>query len=61
MARDGLTRDAVLARDAAQMPVLQKLDLMRGRPGVLLDNGHDEAALVTQLRTALRTLGVLPD
>ncbi len=56
MARDGLTRDAVLARDAAQMPVSQKRELLARKPGAVLDNSGDEAALEDQLDAALADL-----
>lgn len=59
MARDGLTRDDVLARDAAQMPAARKRELMQGRPGRVLDNSGDEAALAAQLDAALADLGVV--
>ena len=58
--RDGLTRDAVLARDAAQMPVSRKRELLAGRPGAVLDNSGDEAALERQLAAALLALNVHP-
>ncbi|WP_407570431.1 dephospho-CoA kinase [Deinococcus altitudinis] len=64
MARDGLGREAVLARDAAQMPVKQKRALLEGagsRPvGAVLGNGGDDAALNAQLGAALERLGVSP-
>ena len=56
VARDGLTRDAVLARDAAQMPVSRKRDLLVRKPGAVLDNSGDEAALEGQLDAALADL-----
>ncbi len=62
VARDGLTRDAVAARDAAQMPVSRKRELLATRPGAVLDNSGDEAALERQLTAALLALDVaLPD
>lgn len=57
-ARDGLSREAVLARDAAQMPVERKRALLSQTKGAVLDNGGDEAALSGQLGAALARLGV---
>jgi len=59
-ARDGLSREAVLARDAAQMPTGQKRELLTRTRGEVLDNGGDEAALSLQLGAALTRLGVAP-
>lgn len=60
MDRDGLDREAVLARDRAQMPVEQKLALLRQTSGMLLDNSGDEAQLRAELDSALRNLGIVP-
>ncbi len=65
MARDALSREAVLARDAAQMPTEQKRALLEQQPasspvGAVLDNSGDEAQLAAQLGTALERLGVMP-
>ncbi len=54
MARDGVTREQVLARDAAQMPASEK----RRRASIALDNGGDLNALAAQLDAALLQLGV---
>lgn len=64
MARDTLSREAVMARDAAQMPVERKRALLEEKPGSLptglvLDNGGDEAGLSARLGTALEQLGVV--
>lgn len=58
VARDGLSRAEVLARDAAQMPAAQKRALTLQGGGVVLDNGGDEAALERQLDAALHGFGV---
>ena len=65
MARDALTREAVLARDAAQMPAQQKRALLEQAPesrpvGAVLGNGDDEEHLAAQLGAALERLGVAP-
>lgn len=54
MARDHLARDAVLARDAAQMPPEEK----RRRASFVLVNDGDLASLERQLDAALTALGV---
>jgi dephospho-CoA kinase len=51
--RGGLTREAALARDAAQMPAEHKRELA----DVVLDNGGDEAALARQLDAVLSERG----
>ena len=56
MARSGLSREDVLARDARQMPADEK----RCRATLTLDNGGDLAALEAQLGAALRELGLAP-
>lgn len=56
MARSGLTREDVLARDARQMPADEK----RRRATLTLDNGGDLAALEAQLDAALRQLEIVP-
>ncbi|WP_424950227.1 dephospho-CoA kinase [Deinococcus sp.] len=56
--RDGLSREAVLARDAAQMPIEQKRALLEQTRGAYLDNSGDEAQLRRQLGAALERLGV---
>jgi dephospho-CoA kinase len=68
MSRDGLSREAVLARDAAQMPTEQKRALLEQLPaatpvaatpvGAVLDNGGDETSLNAQIGAALERLGV---
>ncbi|MGY2893476.1 dephospho-CoA kinase [Deinococcus sp. UYEF24] len=63
MARDGLSREAVLARDAVQMPVEQKRALLEQAPesrpfGAVLGNGGDEERLNVQLGAVLERLGV---
>lgn len=65
MVRDSLSREAVLARDATQMPVEQKRTLLEQTPvsgpvGAVLDNGGDEEGLATKLGAALERLGVTP-
>ena len=54
MERSGLSRDTVLARDAAQMPAEEK----RRRATVVVDNSGDEAHLEAGLLDALRLLGI---
>ncbi|WP_425147759.1 dephospho-CoA kinase [Deinococcus sp.] len=56
MRRSGLTRRAVLARDAAQMPAEQK----RARATVVVENVGDQAQLEAGLLEALRVLGIRP-
>lgn len=56
VARDGLSPDQVIARDAAQMPAGEK----RRRASATLDNGGDLASLEAQLDAALSALGVSP-
>ena len=62
MARDGLSREAVLARDAAQLPVEQKRALLEQAPalpvGAVLGNGGDQERLNAQLGAVLKRLGV---
>ncbi len=56
MGRDlSMTREAVLARDAAQMPALEK----RARADYVLENDGDEAALEAQFERLLVKLGLL--
>ena len=55
LARGGLTREAALARDAAQMPAEHKRKLA----DVVLDNSGDEAALERQLDAVLAERGWL--
>jgi dephospho-CoA kinase len=52
--RDGLTREQILARDAAQMPATEK----RTRADFVLENDGDEAHLEVQLEVVLRKLGL---
>jgi dephospho-CoA kinase len=54
MARDGITREAFLARDAAQMPASEK----RLRAVVTLENSGDEFDLARQLEDALVKLEI---
>ena len=54
--RDGLSRAAALARDAAQMPAEQKRTLA----DAVIDNGGDEAALAAQLDAVLARLDLRP-
>jgi dephospho-CoA kinase len=54
MARDGITREAFLARDAAQMPASEK----RLRAAVILENVGDELDLAKQLENALLKLEI---
>ncbi|MFC4427640.1 dephospho-CoA kinase [Deinococcus navajonensis] len=56
VARSGLSREDILARDARQLPAAQK----RERATVVLDNSGDLPALERQLETALRQLGIHP-
>ena len=56
MARDGLSREAVLARDATQMPAEQK----RRLADAVIENGGDEADLAVQIEAVLRTLELHP-
>ncbi|TSA86700.1 dephospho-CoA kinase [Deinococcus detaillensis] len=56
LARDNLSREAALARDAAQMPAAKKRELA----DVVLDNGGDEAALAAQLDEILARLELKP-
>lgn len=53
VARDGLSAEAVRARDAAQMPALEK----RRRATVTLENDGDLASLELQLDAALEQIG----
>ena len=55
MERDGAIREAMLARDAAQMPALEK----RARADFILENNGDEAALERQLEGVLVKLELL--
>jgi len=59
-ARDGLSREAVLARDAVQMPIEQKRERLARMQGEVLDNSGDEVALSLHLGAALSRLGVDP-
>ncbi len=54
VARDGLSSDAVRARDAAQMPASEK----RKRATLTLENNGDLASLAVQLDAALENIGV---
>ncbi len=54
MARSGLSRDEVLARDAAQLPAEEK----RRRAAAVLENTGDLTELAATLDGALRRLGV---
>ncbi|GGM13994.1 dephospho-CoA kinase [Deinococcus aerophilus] len=54
MARSGLSREEVLARDARQMPAAEK----RQKATVVIENGGPREALDAQLDAALRTLGI---
>jgi dephospho-CoA kinase len=54
MARDGISKEAFLARDAAQMPASEK----RIRATVTLENSGDGLELARQLNTALVKLGL---
>jgi dephospho-CoA kinase len=55
MTRDGITREAFLARDAAQMPASEK----RLRATVTLENTGDESELLRQLELSMLKLEVL--
>ena len=55
MQRDGATREAVLARDAAQMPSSEK----RARADFIVENDGDEDVLEGQLDDVLVKLGLL--
>ena len=58
MGRDpSMTRESVLARDAAQMPALEK----RARADYVLENDGDEAALEAQLERLLVKLELRPN
>ncbi len=52
MARDGSSREQVLARDAAQMPALEK----RQRTPFILENTEDTQTLERQLKTILEQI-----
>jgi dephospho-CoA kinase len=54
MKRDGLTREQILARDAAQMTAADK----RARADFVLENDGDEANLKAQLEAVLQKLGL---
>lgn len=54
LARDGMTKDNFLARDAAQMPASEK----RLRAAVTLENAGDETELAKQLAEALLRLEI---
>ena len=54
MARDGISREAVLARDTAQMPATEK----RARATIILENSSTQAELEAQIQAALLTLGL---
>lgn len=54
MARSGLSREEVLARDARQTPADEK----RRRATVVIENAGSPAALELQVDGALRTLGI---
>lgn len=54
MARSGLSREEVLARDGRQMPAEQKRQLATA----VIDNSGDEAALERELDAALLKLGL---
>jgi dephospho-CoA kinase len=54
MARDGISKEAFLARDAAQMPASEK----RIHATVTLENSGDGLELARQLNTALVKLGL---
>ena len=60
-ARDGLSRETVRTRDAAQMPIEQKRTLLRTVPGAVLDNNGDLERLEMQLVQALHDLNVTDD
>ena len=54
MRRSGLSRESILARDAAQLPAEHK----RALATVVVDNSGDEAALEAGLTRALAALGM---
>jgi dephospho-CoA kinase len=54
MLRDGLTREQIMARNAAQMPAAEK----RARADFVLENDGDEMNLETQLEAVLQKLGL---
>lgn len=54
MARSGLTREEILARDARQMPATEK----RQKASFVLENDSDLAHLARQVDEALEKLGV---
>ncbi|GAA4016387.1 dephospho-CoA kinase [Deinococcus rubellus] len=56
MARDQLSREAVLARNAAQMPAEQK----RRLADAVIENGGDETDLAVQLGAVLARLDLKP-
>ena len=53
-ARDGISREAVLARDAAQMPANEK----RARATIIVENSSTQAELEAQTQAALLKLGL---
>jgi dephospho-CoA kinase len=55
MARDGVTREAVLARDAAQMPSARKRELAT----YVLENDGDVGRLEAELEAVLKDLNLL--
>ncbi len=55
LARDGMTKEAFLARDAAQMPASEK----RLRASLTLENAGSEIELAEQLAAALVTLEIV--
>jgi dephospho-CoA kinase len=55
MARDGVTREAVLARDAAQMPSTRKRELAT----YVLENDGDVGRLEAELEAVLKDLNLL--
>ena len=57
MARSGLGREEVLARDARQMPADEK----RRRASVVIENAGTPEELGIQVDAALRTLGITPE
>jgi dephospho-CoA kinase len=56
MARSGLSREEVLARDARQLPAAEK----RRRASVVIDNAGSLQELEAQVDAALRSTGVFP-
>lgn len=54
IARSGLSREEVLARDARQMPAAEK----RQRATIVLENDRDLEYLAQQVEEALRQLGI---